>query len=94
MVINMACGGNKNNKYFYKNSVKDRINERDKAVGRYENQKKVSEDESDRKNINLEKSNKEVSKEDDSTAAATKQYNKTPLKIGSETLKKKIKDIL
>ena len=88
MVINMACGENKNNKYFYKNSVKD------KAVGRYENQKKTSEDESDRKNINLEKSNKEVSKEDDNTAATTKQYNKTPIKIGSEILKKKIKDIL
>ena len=57
----------------------------DKAVDRYE---------SDRKNINLEKSNKEVIKEDDSTAATTKQYNKTPIKIGSETLKKKIKDIL
>ena len=71
----MACSGNNNNKYFYKNSVKDRMDKRDKAV-------------------DLEKSNKEVSKEDDSTAAATKQYNKTPIKIGSETLKKKIKDIL
>lgn len=86
----MACGENKNNKYFYKNSVKDRMDKKDKAVGRYENQKKTSEDESDRKNINLEKSNKE----DDSTASATKQYNKTPIKIGSEILKKKIKDIL
>ena len=73
--MNMACSGNKNNKYFYKNSVKDRMDKRDKAV-------------------DLEKSNKEVSKEDDSKAAATKQYNKTPIKIGSETLKKKIKDIL
>ena len=71
----MACSGNKNNKYFYKNSVKDRMDKRDKAV-------------------DLEKPNKEVSKEDDSTAAATKQYNKTPIKIGSEILKKKIKDIL
>ena len=88
MVINMACGENKNNKYFYKKNVKD------KAVGRYENQKKTSEDESDRKNINLEKSNKEVSKEDGNTAATTKQYNKTPIKLGSEILKKKIKDIL
>ena len=86
----MACGENKNNKYFYKNSVKDRMDKKDKAVGRYENQKKTSEDESDRKNINLEKSNKE----DDNTAATTKQYNKTPIKIGSEILKKKIKDIL
>ena len=75
MVINMACSGNKNNKYFYKNSVKDRMDKRDKAV-------------------DLEKSNKEVSKEDDGTAATTKQYNKTPINIGSETLKKKIKDIL
>ena len=71
----MACSGNKNNKYFYKNSVKDRMDKRDKAV-------------------DLEKPNKEVSKEDDSTAASTKQYNKTPIKIGSEILKKKIKDIL
>ena len=71
----MACSGNKNNKYFYKNSVKDRMDKRDKAV-------------------DLEKSNKEVSKEDDGTAATTKQYNKTPINIGSETLKKKIKDIL
>lgn len=84
----MACGENKNNKYFYKKNVKD------KTVGRYENQKKTSEDESDRKNINLEKSNKEVSKEDNNIAAATKQYNKAPIKISSETLKKKIKDIL
>ena len=91
--MNMACNGNKNNKYFYKNSVKDRMDERDKSVGRYENQKKITEDESNRKNINLEKSNKEVSKEDINTAA-TKQYNKTPIKIGSEILKKKIKDIL
>lgn len=89
----MACSGNKNNKYFYKNSVKDRMDERDKAVGRYENQKKTAEDNSDRKNINLEKSNKEVGKKEDNTAT-TKQYNKTPIKIGSETLKKKIKDIL
>ena len=89
MVINMACGENKNNKYFYKNSVKDRIDKKDKAVGRYENQKKASEYESDRKNINLEKSNKE----DDGTAATTKQYNKTPINIGSEILKTKIKDI-
>ena len=85
----MACGGNKNNKYFYKNSVKDRMDKRDKAVDRYE---------SDRKTINLEKSNKEVNKEvnkeDNSTPATTKQYNKTPIKISSETLKKKIKDIL
>ena len=92
--MNMACGGNKNNKYFYKNSVKDRMDKRDKAVSRYENQKKMTEDESNRKAINLEKSNKEVSKEDESTAANTKQYNKTPIKISSETLKKKIKDIL
>ena len=90
----MACSGNKNNKYFYKNSVKDIMDKRDKAVSIYENQKKMTEDESNRKTINLEKSNKEFSKEDDSTAAATKQYNKTPIKIGSETLKKKIKDIL
>lgn len=90
----MACIGNKNNKYFYKNSVKDRIDERDKVVSRYENQKKTTEDESNRKNINLEKSNKEVSKEDDSTVSTTKQYNKIPIKIGPETLKKKIKDIL
>ena len=81
----MACSGNKNNKYFYKNTVKDRMDKIDKAVDRYE---------SDRKNINLEKSNKEVIKEDDSTAATTKQYNKTRIKIDSETLKKKIKDIL
>ena len=73
--MNMACNGNKNNKYFYKNSVKDRIDKRDKAV-------------------DLEKSNKEVSKEDDNTTAATKQYNKNPINIGSEILKKKIKDIL
>ena len=91
--MNMACSGNKNNKYFYKNSVKDRMDKRDKAVDRYENQKKTTEDESDRKNINLEKSNKEVNKEDNSTVS-TKQYNKTPIKIGSEILKKKIKDIL
>ena len=84
----MACDENKNNKYFYKKNVKD------KAVGRYENQKKTLEDESDRKTINLEKSNKEVNKEDNSTPATTKQYNKTPIKISSETLKKKIKDIL
>ena len=90
----MACIGNKNNKYFYKNSVKDRMDKRDNAVSRYENQKKMTEDESNRKTINLENPNKEVSKEDDSTAASTKQYNKTPIKIGSETLKKKIKDIL
>ena len=84
----MACGGNKNNKYFYKNSVKDRMDrmdKRDKAVDKYE---------SDRKTINLEKSNKEVNKEDNNTPATTKQYNKTPIKISSETLKKKIKDIL
>ena len=85
----MGCSGNKNNKYFYKNSVKDRMDKRDKAVDRYE---------SDRKTINLEKSNKEVNKEvnkeDNSTPATTKQYNKTPIKISSETLKKKIKDIL
>ena len=93
----MACSGNKNNKYFYKNSVKDRMDrmdKRDKAVSRYENQKKMIEDESNRKTINLEKPNKEVSKEDNNTAATTKQYNKIPIKIGSETLKKKIKDIL
>ena len=93
-MINMACRENKTNKYFYKNSIKDRMDERDKSVGRYENQKKTSEDESDRKNINLEKSNKEVNKEDNNASATTKQYNKTPIKIGSETLKKKIKDIL
>ena len=71
----MACSGNKNNKYFYKNSVKDRMDKRDKAV-------------------DLEKPNKEVSKEDNNTAVTTKQYNKIPIKIGSEILKKKIKDIL
>ena len=92
--MNMACSGNKNNKYFYKNSVKDRMDKRDKAVSRYENQKKMIEDESNRKTIDLEKSNKEVSKEDNNTAATTKQYNKIPIKIGSEILKKKIKDIL
>ena len=81
----MACSGNKNNKYFYKNSVKDRMDKRYKAVDKYE---------SDRKTINLEKSNKEVNKEDNSPPAPTKQYNKTPIKISSETLKKKIKDIL
>ena len=90
----MACSGNKNNKYFYKNSVKDRMDKRDKAVSRYENQKKMIEDESNRKTIDLEKPNKEVSKEDYNTSATTKQYNKIPIKIGSETLKKKIKDIL
>ena len=89
----MACRGNKTNKYFYKNSVKDRMDERDKTVGQYENQKKTVE-EPNRKNINLEKTNKEVAIEDDSTAATTKKYNKTSIKIGSETLKKKIKDIL
>ena len=73
--MNMACSGNKNNKYFYKNSVKDRMDKRDKAV-------------------DLEKPNKEVSKEDNNIAATTKQYNKTPIKISSEILKKKIKDIL
>ena len=93
-MIYMACSGNKNNKYFYKNSVKDVIDGRNKVVGRYENQKKMTEDESNRKNINLEKSNKEASKEDNSTVSTTKQYNKIPIKIGSETLKKKIKDIL
>lgn len=81
----MECSGNKNNKYFYKNSVKDRMDKRDKAVDRYE---------SNRKTIDLEKPNKEVSKEDNNTAATTKQYNKIPIKIGSEILKKKIKDIL
>ena len=89
----MACSGNKNNKYFYKNSVKNVIDERYKAVDRYENQNKITEDESNRKNINLEKSNKEVNKKDDSTVY-TKQYNKTHINIGSEILKKKIKDIL
>ena len=84
----MACSGNKNNKYFYKNSVKDRMDER------YKNQKKTSEDESNRKNINLEKNNKEVSNEDNNASATTKKYNKTPINIGSEILKKKIKDIL
>lgn len=90
----MASCGNKNHKSFYKNSVKDVMDERDKIVSRYENQKKMTEDESNRKSINLEKSNKEVNKEDDSTVSTTKQYNKLPIKIGSETLKKKIKDIL
>ena len=74
----MACSGNKNNKYFYKNSVKDRMDRMDKRD----------------KAVDLEKPNKEVSKEDNNTAATTKQYNKIPIKIGSETLKKKIKDIL
>ena len=92
--MNMACSRNKNNKYFYKNSVKDVMDERDKIVSRYENKKKMTEDESNRKNINLEKSNKEASKEDDNTVSTTKQYNKTPIKIDPETLKKKIKDIL
>lgn len=87
--MNMACSRNKNNKYFYKNSVKDVMDERDKVVSRYENQKKTTED-----NINLEKPNKEVNKEDNSTVSTTKQYNKIPIKISSETLKKKIKDIL
>ena len=76
--FNMACSGNKNNKYFYKNSVKDRMDRMDKRD----------------KAVDLEKSNKEVNKEDNSTPATTKQYNKIPIKIGSEILKKKIKDIL
>ena len=84
--MNMPSCGSKNNKYFYKNSVKD--------VSRYENQKKMTEDESNRKNINLEKSNKEINKKNDSTVSATKQYNKTSINIDPETLKKKIKDIL
>ena len=74
----MACNGNKNNKYFYKNSVKDRMDRMDKRD----------------KAVDLEKYNKEVNNEDDNTSAATKKYNKIPIKIGSETLKKKIKDIL
>ena len=89
----MRCSGNKNNKYFYKNSVKDVMDERDKAVNRYENQKKMTEDESNRKSINLEKSNKEDNKEDDSIISTTKKYNKTPINIGPEILKTKLKDI-
>ena len=64
----------------------DERDRRDRAVGRYEN------------------ANKEDSKEGKRALAAIKAYNKTPLgkiekvstslKISSETLKKKIKDIL
>ena len=64
-------------------------------------------DERDRRNravARYENTNKEVVKEGKRALAAIKAYNKTPLgkiekvstslKIGSETLKKKIKDIL
>ncbi len=70
----------------------------------YENQQKMTAEDLARKNINLENTYKKVSKEGKLTSAAIKSYNKTPLgkienvstslKIGSETLKKKIKDIL
>ena len=89
----------------------DERDRRDRAVGRYENakktyenQQKMTSDDLARKDINLEKTSKEVSKEGKRAIAAIKAYNKTPLgkiekvstriKIGSETLKKKIKDIL
>ena len=42
----------------------------------------------------IEKSNKEASNEDNNTVSTTKKYNKTPINIDPENLKKKIKDIL
>lgn len=82
----------------------DERDRRDRAVARYENANATFENQKEMSYDDLEKSSKEVSKEGKRALAAIKAYNKTPLgkiekvstslKIGSETLKKKIKDIL
>lgn len=82
----------------------DERDRRDRAVARYKNANDTFENQKEMSYDDLEKSSKEVSKEGKRALAAIKAYNKTPLgkiekvstslKIGSETLKKKIKDIL
>lgn len=82
----------------------DERDRRNRAVARYKNANETFENQKEMSYDDLEKSSKEVSKEGKRALAAIKSYNKTPLgkiekvstslKIGSETLKKKIKDIL
>ena len=82
----------------------DERERRDRAVARYKNANETFENQKEMSYDDLEKSSKEVSKEGKRALAAIKAYNKTPLgkiekvstpiKISSETLKKKIKDIL
>ena len=82
----------------------DERDRRNRAVARYNNANETFENQKEMSYDDLEKSSKEVSKEGKRALAAIKAYDKTPLgkiekvstslKIGSETLKKKIKDIL
>ena len=82
----------------------DERDRRNRAVARYENANDTFENQKEMSYDDLENTNKEVIKEGKRSLAAIKAYNKTPLgkiekvstslKIGSEILKKKIKDIL
>lgn len=82
----------------------DERDRRNRAVARYKNANETFENQREMSYDDLENTNKEVIKEGKNSLAAIKEYNKTPLgkiekistslKIGSETLKKKIKDIL